>query len=413
MEPRTEGAWVISHTRKIQEVTNAPDFEDIELAGKCGALLSSLAASDEESTLPAAKVRAVARVCGIKKTEFDVVTKQLADAQLIDMSADGSVSLLGVTTSSVLTHTSDIFRASEPSAFQLAAIELAESVSDIPRGEKELLEQIGDSQRLATLQVKELVRQSELIQFIDSESTNTNEKVFFNGNLFKRGNAEKTSKILGSLNADDRRRLNEIDALLASEGCLELPRAETILGAALLGKMRAIGLYDLSTVSNPQEEVIYLPEPASFAKYGNPFEEDALDLAKAFVAALSYGMHHRHPSRGRINAPGVLLRRLINGSEVGPATAIGQDYKLLELKRVIEVRPDKGLFYMRLLKRDIAELALLVLETGDVTEETISRFSYGTVSGYLGPEENRSQYRRKQTPDGKMAVDELLRTMRV
>ena len=51
MENRTEGAWIIHHAKKLQEVTSASDFEDIQLAGKCGLLLSSLAASEQESVL--------------------------------------------------------------------------------------------------------------------------------------------------------------------------------------------------------------------------------------------------------------------------------------------------------------------------------------------------------------------------
>ncbi len=46
------------------------------------------------------------------------------------------------------------------------------------------------------------------------------------------------------------------------------------------------------------------------------------------------------------------MRKLVNGFEVGPATAIGEDYRLLELKRVIQLR-DAGnnRYFMKLLKK--------------------------------------------------------------
>lgn len=49
MDKRTEGAWLINHTKKLLDFRDTQEFEDIELAGKCGVFLSNLAASDEES----------------------------------------------------------------------------------------------------------------------------------------------------------------------------------------------------------------------------------------------------------------------------------------------------------------------------------------------------------------------------
>ncbi|WP_293154386.1 hypothetical protein [Okeania sp. SIO2C9] len=50
MDERTQGAWIIHHTDKLQDMKYAAnDYENINLAGKCGLLLSSLAASEEMS----------------------------------------------------------------------------------------------------------------------------------------------------------------------------------------------------------------------------------------------------------------------------------------------------------------------------------------------------------------------------
>ena len=54
--------------------------------------------------------------------------------------------------------------------------------------------------------------------------------------------------------------------------------------------------------------------------------DDAFDLAKALVSALFYGMTQSRAGRGRIEVIGLLLRKLIGGGHVGPATAIGEDY---------------------------------------------------------------------------------------
>ena len=61
MEKRTEGAWLINHTKKLHDIKDTYEFEDIELAGKCGVFLSNLAASDEQSDLNADIVNAIAK----------------------------------------------------------------------------------------------------------------------------------------------------------------------------------------------------------------------------------------------------------------------------------------------------------------------------------------------------------------
>jgi len=115
--------------------------------------------------------------------------------------------------------------------------------------------------------------------------------------------------------------------------------ARQILGGALLDKLNAISLYDICVVNNDQENIAYVTRPAAFSKFGNPFLEDALDLAKAFVSSLTYGMTPSAYIRGQIRYPGALIRALIEGRWIGPVKAIGEDYKVLELKGVVKVVP--------------------------------------------------------------------------
>jgi len=86
----------------------------------------------------------------------------------------------------------------------------------------------------------------------------------------------------------------------------------------------------------------------------------------------------------------------------------------LELNRVIEVRSEGSRYYMRLLKKDIGELALQVLQLGDSAEYTVvnSTMYSGSVTGYNGPENNRQYMRKKQLEPTKKQVANLLRTFR-
>ena len=416
MDKRTEGAWLINHTKKLLDFRDTQEFEDIDLAGKCGVFLSNLAASDEESILNSEKVHAIAKVSNIKKTEIETIKAILKDARLIDTSKDGSLSVLGITTSTVLTHTSDIFKNSSPSNYQRAVLELAENVSDLPKEGSILSEYISDTFKLSNSESSDLFIQAEEIGFVDYEMLDNDSKFYFNGNLFRRENVAKTKAVLSSLKQEDTEKIVSLDELLSRKGCITIEHAKKILGESLLSKLQSIGMYDFNEVCNFKETRVFVTKPSAFSKYGNPFEEDALDLAKAFVSSLYYGMNFSSSGRGRITMLEALLNKLVRGYEVGPATAIGEDYKLLELKRVIQLRrePNSNMYYMKLLKKDVGTLALQVLQFGDAIEQTVisGNIYSGSVTSYVGPEQKRYSNRKKQNAQSKQSVANILRTFR-
>lgn len=417
MEKRTVGAWIIHHTKKIQDVTSATDFEDIELSGKCGLFLSSLAASDQESTLSDDKVKAIAKASNIKKVELDTIKNTLKDAQLIDTSKNGDITVLGITTSSVLAHTSDLFDQTSADNFQKASIELSEYTSNTPIDESVLKEYISDNYKLSSKENNKLFSQIEEIGFIDYEVVDK-KKLYFNGNLFKKESLDKINKVLTSLKPEESKHVQELDEYLTKEGCVMYEFALKILGEPLLNKLQSIGMYDFSEVSNSTHSKIFLTKPSAFAKFGNPFEDDALDLAKAFICSLIYGMKISSYNRGQIKGYPMLyntLKKLLRGESIGPCTAIGQDYQILELKRVIQLEHShNGMYYMRLLKFDIGRLALDMLQQGDLAEHTTLEIGLNSTNAsiYNGPEKNRIKTRHKRDTSHNQNIGELLRTMR-
>jgi len=71
------------------------------------------------------------------------------------------------------------------------------------------------------------------------------------------------------------------------------------------------------------------------------------------------------------------------------------------------------MYFMKLLKKDIGELALQVLEFGDASEQSLLGADFsGNVINYAGPEEKRTYTRKKQTESIKGSVAEILRTFR-
>lgn len=410
MDPKTKGAWLVHHTHKLEEVNGVHEFDKIYAAGKAAILLSALSASDQTS-LPRSRVELLARASNINTLfELPKLLELLEARSLIQVSKKG-VDVLGVTTTAVVEHASGVFDDLAPSASDNAALEFSELASQAPRCQKESKVYLGDTCQLTSSQSTSLLEQAEQVGFVDFEDLG-GDKVYFNGNLFRRQELAKTQAVLDSLTDDDRRRVGEVEELLKKFGCLSLTEVTRVLGAKLLEKLNAISMYDISVVNNDQENVAFVTRPAAFSKYGNPLVEDALDLAKAFVSSLTYGMTRSHYPRGRITMIERLMKALIAGRWVGPVEAIGQDYRALELKGVVEVRrnPPRG-YDMKLLKREVGQIALEVIRAGDASEAALN-LPGATVTGYVGPETNREVGRRKQQVSSKKATRDIVMALR-
>lgn len=260
-------------------------------------------------------------------------------------------------------------------------------------------------------ETNEFLMRAEQIGFVDAEGSGT-DRLLFNGNLFRRDNAAKSSVVLQSLSSTEQIKSREFWALLLARGCIDASEAESVLGTELFEKLKAAGVYDLNTVSNDSGEHVFVTSPAAFHKYVDPLVDDCFDLAKALVSALTYGMTKRNPYHGRIVMIEALLQKLIRGHTVGPATAIGMDYKVLELSRVVQIIPNNGLYSMRLLKKEIGELALQVLTVGDANAISINTLPEAPMNAYAGPEETRMSIRRRQSAPSKKATHDILSALR-
>lgn len=409
MDAKIKGAWLVHHTHKLEQVSGAQQFNNILAAGKAAILLSALGAS-EQTSLPHSKVSLLAEASNINKIfELPKVLELLEAGGLVQVSNQG-VDVLGVTTAAVVQHASGIYDQLGPSPAEEAALEFSELASQSPLPQKESQVYLGDAFKLTKIQSAELLEQAGHVGFVDFEDLG-GEKIYFNGNLFRREQIAKTQAVLNSLNEDERQHVAEVEDLLRRTGCVSLIEVTKILGIKLLEKLNAISMYDINVVNNDQENVAFVTRPAAFSKYGNPLVEDALDLAKAFVSSLTYGMTRSTYARGRITMIEKLMRALIAGRWIGPVQAIGQDYRALELKGVVKVRPASGGYEMKLLKKDIGHIALEVIKAGDASDLVLNLPS-ATVTGYVGPEANREDRRRKQSVASKRATRDIVVALR-
>ncbi len=414
IKPSNKGAWVVHHGHKTAStLKGSAEFPAIDAAAKAASLLSQLAAT-EETNVENSRVEALGRAAGLNpKIELPGLLDVLQKRRLIDRSASGDVAVLGVTSRATAQHASEIFDEQAPTAEERASIAIAELTSHAPMPIDHTRELVSDEFKLTSARAAEMLQRSEMIGFVDAEGRGT-DKLLFNGNLFRRHNVEKARKVLDSLTSGDAVKVAELDAKLSACGCVSVVDAEKILGVPLFEKLHAASMYDVNGVSNPDGEHGFVTKPAAFHQFNDPLVDDAFDLAKALVAALTYGMTKSAYARGRITMISRLLGSLINGNEVGPATAIGEDYQALETRGVIRVfKASPYGFKMRLLKKDIGEMALKVLTTGEAaSSNAIERPLPGAMTGYASPEKTRSDFRRKQDSSSKRMTQDVLEVLR-
>ncbi len=415
MEKKVKGAWIIHHTHKLQNVTNQNEYQKTFLAGKAGTLLTAISAN-EEIELSLEKIDVLANASNINTTfELPQLISLLKKQGYIDTS-EKSVSILGVTTSTVLSHTSDIFDNLNPTVKDHAYIQLAEHASQSPISSKDIHEKLSDTYKLDNEETSQLLVNAENIGFIDTEKISNDEKLYFNGNLFRRETSSKIKSVLDSLTPQEQINFNEVIDKLKKTVCIEVSIVKRMLGDSLFSKLTSVGLLDVSIVASNRDNTAFITLPSSFSKYSNSMIEDAFDLTKAFVSSLTYGMTKSEYERGQIQMISALLKTLVRGESVGPVPAIKHDYKLLELKGVVQVYhgSKKGRHgpMLRLLKKEVGELALQAIQQGDISEHSLNILPHSTVTSFKGPETNRETYRRIQVAKDPKSTHDMLQVLR-
>jgi hypothetical protein len=415
MDKKVKGSWLIHHTNKLQFVTNQSGFDNTYLSGKSGILLSAISSNDE-LTLSKNKLAVLAQASNINIVfELPKIIEVLRSRQLIDVTENG-IAVLGVTTYSALEHTSEIFDSLQPSSQEKAVITLAEQASIEPIKSSEALEKLADTYRLDGAEVEQLIFESEQIGFVDVENLGGREKLLFNGNLFRRETARKVKTVIDSLSSGEQSKLTEVNDILRKKACEQVEIIKSILGEQLFNKVSRIGLFDINVVSNSSEEVGFITLPSAFSKFSTSMVDDAFDLAKAFVSSITYGMTKSYYQRGQIQMVDHLLSALVRGESVGPVPAIAEDYKILELKGVVEVKTGskKGRTgpMMKLLKKEVGELALQAIRQGDVSEHSLISLPSAAITNFSGPEYNREKIRRKQATVSPKATIDMLSVIR-
>lgn len=413
MPEQTTGAWLLAQSRSLDSVSGAQRLENISYAGIVGRLYNVLrrGAANTTSSINAEEVATLSRLNNIDVASRKEGLRVLQEQGRIDQASNGSIAVLGATTRAVLETTAQVFDGLRPIADERALIDLSEKISDKPLTREGATLYISETYELTAKSASSLIDLSKSTAIVDEEE-HKGKAIIFNSNVFRDGKrATKAYALIEALSSGEKQLLRDADELLARKSAVHESQISTILGADLHRRLIGIGYFDRMEVNNSSEAVAYLASPNAFQRFGRPFEEDPIDDAKALLASLTYGMQRSGSIRGNIKLPVALLNALIAGRSVGPVAAIEQDYKELERRGVVHVFPDRYAHSMTLLKPDVGQLALAILQGGGAAEEAVL-MSGRAAAGFKGPSESRQEVRQKKTVEDRVFTTEALDILR-
>lgn len=403
MDEQTKGAWLLAQSKCLDGVNGGGRLENIQYAGKTGRLYNLLRRNTidaSDSTLQAQDITRICQLNNIDRAAREYGLLALQREGRIDITPAKAVAVIGATTTAVLEATSSIFENCDPTDEERAAIYLSERVSENPLPLDEANKLISDMFSLTTSKAKGVLDLCKSTAIVD-QAEDKGFAILFNNNNFRNGEyAQKAFRMMQALSVTDMQNVQEVLALIKKRGAIVDTEAAKILSESLYKRLIGIGLLDRLEVSNNTEAIGYLTSPNSFQKFGRPFEDDPIDDAKALLASLTYGMTRSVASRGHISFPDALIRKLISGEEVGGrygATAIGEDYRELEKRQVVQVFKKNGSrFTMKLLKKDVGELARTII-SGNAGAQEALLMDGAAAQNFKGPSDTRADVRAKHT----------------
>lgn len=406
LTPSRKAAWIVNASQHLGRFeASDPGLSKLEtllFAGRCGSLLIKVAADDTEQ-LTHTKVKAHARVAGIDGPVLRVYLDTLKAFGCIDWDSDlTTFEVLPFGRLRVLETTSQVFDGQADSTpHERTLPELLEFCLIRPRLESEMRAYL--SPVLAEPDLDQLLALVERFQILGALAIEgTPERLYFNGYQFGE-RAKEIGKVLAGLPQDKRDALTHlVERVMSSPG---LPPENAQVPAETLDQAIALGLVELSEVASPAGSAQFLTMPnlaaPSVGTEVAHLEDDVFHHAKMFLSSLRYGELRSNLARGKIVSPSVLVRALLDRDRVGPCTAIGQDYTILEAEGVIrtiraEDKPGRQ-FHMELRRREPAEVVLGLLESG-ASSRLVARTLSAALElpmSYKGPDAQRPAAARK------------------
>lgn len=400
-DDKLKGAWILNLGKKLNTLQNTMLFDGLLDTSKIGLLLQVITANDIENSLSFDEIKIKAKSIGINSPrELKTILHELKNLKLIDYDKNfKEIVVLGLTNDGILKHTTSYFDEYAKEDSSEIIINVSEKITNMPEKIEETSKEFSDVFKLKKEEVEKYLNTAVSYELLDSDEQ---QGYLYNSNIFRFDEVKKFQKILDNLTPNEKEEFLKLSNELKEKNVLDYTYCISKYNPNLLSKLIKVNIVDANIVNSPYGEATFITLPSSFKKFSdnNALIDDVMDFAKAFLSSIYYGMSKSKQSRGKLDTYYFVLKKLINGDEIGCATAICEDYRYLEIKGVLKVWkcPSYGC-KMKLMKKEVGEIVFKLLEDGiifDEFEKQDERFDT-KIFDYKAPDVAKKKFASNET----------------
>lgn len=392
-ESQTKGYWSIAAQKHLKEFVtygeNLDELDSMSTAGKTGLFLGSIRGNGQINDIK--KIEKMANQVGIRKNELHrIILPQLEESsnKQVELIKDGTGDIVGLEENvfdsmNTLNIAGKVFDDLHPSNIEKIAIESMEETKKVPYRQDELTQimtERGYTEQDISLMVN-ITAQYKLLRKLMSNRKNpiiSNEYIWGSNN-------DKIARAIGELQKIQKDNLGEIIELIRSSQGIPLDKL-SVEDRAIFDLAKKIGMISPINIVTGRE----LSKEFEFTQSTiEPITEhdDIFDDVKLLLASIRFGENYTNYST--IESAERFIRFWLDNTYVGPHDANRTDYIMLEKKGIVQVTYDtknrwsryynaivpKTGYFLKLMKRDVAEAALQYLQgmssnSIDIDDET-------------------------------------------
>lgn len=418
-----EGLRIISIAKSLETFQRGDPnisqyFGVTVLAGHAGLFLSSLRGHRKMSWK---KFKALATAAHIDAPLFKTtVFPWLKNGAFVEGTPvdDGSEIFCNVLDyEAVLSATSALFRSLDPTEEERAVIQIVDLGAQMPQLKSEVHAAVNIGNEDVVARASELAKAYKIVNVL--EGPGVAEPVIYSP-LIWGDNIAKAGKALSHLGSNRRETLLELIDLIRLYQGMPMTNAEN--WAAQQGEPDLVtfaiglGLLDKTQISSGDGGVReFLTTPHIYGELAATQGKDVCDRIRLFLDSIRHGEHYGNWYTGRISDPAVLLSKLVNSGQIGPCTAIGRDYQLVEKAGIVNVKPSAnkpGQFVMQLVQGDTVRLVRdIVAQKSTLSGGSNTISGACNQSGFVSAEASRAKL-GEQPQRVREAEQEMLRQLR-
>lgn len=382
-----KGYWAVAtqkHLSKFQMTSqNYEEFDALNVSGKAGRLLGLIRGNTRITNMK--KLEKLAGTMGIGKRELrhtilpqlETVTEKKIELQKNNLNEIIGIEEYFLGSDEVLSAAGDYFEYMNPEETERITVESMTKTKMIPTSSTELYNLLSKNHSEETIgkalkyqEQFKLLKRSEIQQ----------EEIYTNEYLWG-GKQDKILHSLPQLDIVGKEELAKfIEILQKTQGTSE---SQLNIDNQLILLAKKTGIIDpitIKTKRNFDQEFLF----TSNFLGGEILINDILDDVKLLISAIRFGT--KYTPYSRLSDPVRFLERLISGSKVGPHSANGTDYILLESRGIVKITPSVSnptRYYMELLKKDIGQMALRIISSSNYQiESSIANHNFNDDFNY-------------------------------